>query len=241
MTPDRRTAILAGILYLVGTLAGLIGIGLEDPILSAQDYLVGIHGSATSLYIGGLLELGMGVALIILALVLYPIIKRYDPRMALGYFGARLIEAVIYIIGVISLFSLVTLSRAFVVAGAPTASHFQTIGALLLGARDWGGHVILDVAVFPLGAFLLYSVLYSARLVPRWLSVWGLIGAVLYWLAAPLVLFNVIVPLSGIHIALQAPLGLQELVLAIWLIAKGFDPSSLATLGGNRSQAAAGS
>ena len=90
--------------------------------------------------------------------------------------------------------------------------------------------MILDVAIFPLGAVILYSVFYRERLVPRWLSGWGLIGAVLYWVAGLLVMFDVITPLETPHIMLQAPLGLQEMVLAIWLIAKGFSADALASV-----------
>jgi hypothetical protein len=95
---------------------------------------------------------------------------------------------------------------------------------------EWAGHVILDVAIFPLGAVILYAVFYRFRLVPRWLSVWGLAGAVLYWVAGLLVMFDVIEPLESVHIMLQAPLGLQEMVLAIWLIAKGFEADALASV-----------
>ena len=139
---------------------------------------------------------------------------------------ARVVESVIFILGVISLLALVTLSHAFVQAGAPAASYFETAGELLLAVRDWAGHVVLDVAVFPLGALMFYSVLYQSRLVPRWVSGWGLIAAILYWASSLLVMFSLVIPLSTIHIALQAPLGLQEIALAVWLIVKGFNPSA---------------
>lgn len=90
--------------------------------------------------------------------------------------------------------------------------------------------MILDVAIFPLGAVILYTVFYRVRLVPRWLSAWGLVGAVLYWVAGFLVMFDVIAPLESEHVMLQAPLGLQEVVLAIWLIAKGFSAPALASV-----------
>ena len=219
---------LAGILYILGTVAGLTSVAFTESILSAPDYLTSISANEISVFAGALLELVMGVSLACMALVVYPVLKRFDPRFALGYIGARLVEAVIFIIGVVSLLSLVTLSREFVAAGASVAAHFQTMGKLLLEVRDWGGHVVLDVAVFPLGALLFYFVLYRARLVPRWLSGWGLIGAVLYWAAAPLVMFDLITPFNATHIALQAPLGVQEMVLAVWLIVKGFDMSVIA-------------
>jgi len=95
---------------------------------------------------------------------------------------------------------------------------------------DWAGNGILDVAIFPLGAVILYTVFYRVGLVPRWLSVWGLVGAVLCWGAGFQVMFDLITPLESVHIMLQAPLGLQEVVLAIWLMAKGFNASALASV-----------
>ncbi len=77
---------------------------------------------------------------------------------------------------------------------------------------------------------MLYGVLFRARLVPRWISVWGLAGGVLYWVAGVLVMFHVLTPLTTPHIVLQAPLGLQEMALAVWLIAKRFSEPALARL-----------
>jgi hypothetical protein len=129
----------------------------------------------------------------------------------------------IYIVGVISLLSLLTLGQEYVLAGSPANTYFQTIGELLLAGRDWGGHVILDVAVFPFSACMLYSLLYQSKLVPRWLSAYGLVGALLYWIAGLMVMFDLIIPLSTVHVILQAPLGIQEIVFALWLIVKGFN------------------
>jgi Domain of unknown function (DUF4386) len=126
--------------------------------------------------------------------------------------------------------ALTGLGQAYIAAGSPSDSYFQVAGGLLLAVPEWVGHVILDVAIFPLGAVILYAVFYCVGLVPRWLSVWGLIGAVLYWVAGLLVMFHLITPLESVHIMLQAPLGLQEMVLAIWLIARGFNASALTSV-----------
>ncbi|MBE0634789.1 DUF4386 domain-containing protein [Candidatus Bipolaricaulota bacterium] len=151
-----------------------------------------------------------------------------SPSIAIGYFGARILEVGIFILSAISLLTLVTVSKAFVGAGAPAASYFTTLGDMLLAIREWGGHAVLDVAVFPLGALLLNGLLYRARLVPRWVSGWGFVGAALYWAAGLLVLFGMITPLETFHIVLQAPLGVQEIALALWLIVRGFNPSAVA-------------
>ena len=225
MDSDRRAAILTGVFYIVGSVAGLISLGVfTGPILGAPDYLAGVSANEAKVILGALLELVMGVALVGMALAVYPVLKKFSARMAIGYFGARVVEFAIGILGVVSLLTLVTLSREFVGAGAPNASYFQATGKLLLAVRDWGGHAVLDVAVFPLGVLMLNYLFYRARLIPRWLSGFGLIGATLYWAAGWLVMFGLIVPLESIHVGLQAPLGVQEMVLAVWLIARGFNP-----------------
>jgi len=223
----RRTVAVAGVLFGIGTVAGLVSVSLTDPVLSAPNVLASVAAAESTVYFGALLELAMGLALVGMSVLLYPVLAGFDVRAAVGYFGARLVEFVIYIVGVISLLSLVTLGRDYAAAGAPAQAHYQTMVQVALEAREWGGHVILDVAVFPLGALLFYYVLHGARLVPRWLSTWGLAGAALYWAAAPLVLFGALEPFSSAHIALQAPLGIQEIVLALWMIFRGFDTRSI--------------
>jgi hypothetical protein len=227
MNADKKTGRIVGALYIIATVAGMVGVGaFSGPVLDAPDYLTGAAANDTQVILGAFFELIMAVAVAGIAIAVYPVLKKHNVSIAIGYVAARVVEGVIFIIGVISVFTLLTLSREFVAAGAPDASYFQTSGELLLAVRDWGGHVVLDVAVFPLGALLFYSVLYRARLVPRWISGIGLIGAVLYWVASLFVAFDLIQPLSTVHVALQAPLGLQEMALAVWLIVKGFSQSA---------------
>ena len=231
MDPDRRSAVLTGTFFILGTVLGLLALGVVlAPLLGATDHLTAYGEGETRVLVASLLELLMGVTLIGMAVAVYPVLRKFSPAAAIAYFGARLLEGVIYIIGVLSMLMLVGLGKEYLAAGSPADSYFQVHGELLLALPEWAGHVILDVAIFPLGAVILYSVFYRERLVPRWLSGWGLIGAVLYWVAGLLVMFDVITPLETPHIMLQAPLGLQEMVLAIWLIAKGFSADALASV-----------
>lgn len=223
-TPSRRAALYAGLFYLIATIAGLIGLTLSEAAVSATDYLTALAAADRQVLGGALLELLMAVAVVGIAIAVYPVLRPYNAGIAIGYVAARLAEGMLFFIGTISLLTLLTLSRTFVAAGAPTAESYQVIGDALLAAREWGGHVILDVAVFPVGALAFYALLYRAKLVPRWLSGVGIVGAFMYWAAGLLVMFDLLVPLSTPHIILQAPLGLQELALASWLIIRGFAP-----------------
>jgi hypothetical protein len=231
MDPDRRSAVLTGTFYIIGTVLGLVALGaVLAPLLGATDYLRAYGTMETRVLVASLLTLLMGVSLVAMSVAVYPVLRKFSPSAAIAYFGARVLEAVVYILTVVSWLGLVELGTEYVKSGAADAARFQPLGAILLGVSEWAGHVVLDVAIFPLGALVLYWVFFRTRLVPRWLSGWGLIGAVLYWAAGVLVMFHVITPLTSPHVMLQAPLGLQEMVLAIWLIAKGFSAPALASV-----------
>ena len=122
---------------------------------------------------------------------------------------------------------LLTLSWEFVEAGAPVASYFQTSGALLLAVHDWSS--VLEKFPYCLGALIFYYLLYRSKLNPRWLSGWGLLGATLFLATVPFRMFGLIPPSM---VVLAVPLILNELVLAIWLIVKGFNSSAIASQSG---------
>ena len=153
---------------------------------------------------------------------MFPILKKRSESLALGYVGARIFEGfadvVIYGIGPLLL---LTLSREFVNAVAPVASYFQTSGALLLGLFDWSS--VPENFPYGLGALILNNFLYRSKLIPRWLSVWGLIGATLMLATGVIRMFDP----SLIYGVL--PILVNEMVLAIWLIVKGFNSSAIAS------------
>jgi hypothetical protein len=122
-----------------------------------------------------------------------------------------------------------TLSQEFVKAGTPDASSFQILGTVLLAGRNWAGFVLAP-SVFGIGALMYYYIFYKSNLIPRWLSGWGLIGATLMIAASMLVMFNFIGLMSTIFIVLVIPIAIQEMVLAFWLIIKGFNQSAIAAV-----------
>ena len=167
--------------------------------------------------IGALCVLAMGFFLAAISMVMYPIFRKHNPVLATGYVVVRgALETVTYIASAAAWLLLAALSRDYVKSVSPDTAPFDTVGRLLLKAQ---GSIAPDTTaiVFSLGALMFAYLFYQTRLIPRWLSIWGLTGAVAY-LAAPLLsLFD--------HSAgfLMAPLAVQEIVLAVWLIAKGFD------------------
>jgi hypothetical protein len=224
---NRKVAVVAGVLFIIATVGALASTALLTPILSAPDYLTKISANENQVLWGAFLQFIGGAACPAIAIVLYPVLRRHNEGLALGSVGFRLIEGALYVVIVVVLLLLVTLSREAVVAGAPTPSAFQLPGVLLMAGRDWLGPVAA-VLTFGLGALMYYWVFYRSRLVPRWLSAWGLVGVTLLIVSATLVLFRVAAPLGTTQTVLALPIAVQEMVLAVWLIAKGFNRSAIA-------------
>ncbi|UCC54158.1 MAG: DUF4386 domain-containing protein [Anaerolineaceae bacterium] len=215
MDSDRKTAIIAGVLFLTVLVSSMLS-GAFSGSIDEPDYLIAVSADESQLLTSVLFMVTLTASVVAIPIVLFPVLKRHSERSALGYMGARIFEGFFDVIvyGIAPLL-LLTLSLEFVEAGAPDDSYFQTSGALLLALRDWAS--ILENFPYGLGALILNYVLYRSELVPRWLSVWGLIGAILLIAMGLLRLFGY----PAIFLAI--PIILNELVLAIWLIAKGFN------------------
>ena len=226
MKTNRRIAVVAGVLWIVATVADLVSrVVFLQPILSAPDYLTKISANEDQVLLGALLLFIGAVAAPGIAIALYPVLRKHNGGLALGSVGFRLIEGALYLGIVVCLLMLVTLSQESAEAGTPAPSAFQVPVALLMAARDSLGQV--SVLTFGLGALMYYWVFYQSRLVPRWLSAWGLVAIVLVMVSGLLVMFRLAEPMSATQLVLAAPIGVQEMVLAVWLIAKGFNPRAV--------------
>ncbi|GAH15884.1 unnamed protein product, partial [marine sediment metagenome] len=146
--------------------------------------------------------------------------KKHNENLALGFFSFRFVEAIGVIIGSIGLLSLLTLSQEFVLAGAPLASSYQILGTLLLATRNWAFMIGSGLA-WSLSAVILNYLLYNSKLIPKWLSVFGLVGGALSFGTYLLQFFSIHLEILFILIAVQ------EMVFAIWLIVKGFNSSEI--------------
>ena len=178
MNTSRKIAIAVGVVYLITNfVAGPPALLLEASILNAPDYLINLSANQTRWIIAELLGFLMGVGVVCIGPMMYPILKQHSGSIAILYVGARIVEGAVYIVSQASTLSLVTLSQEFVRAGSPDASYFQTLGELLLAARDWGGQ--LAFIVFCLGALMFNYLLYQSKLIPRWLSGLGFVAATL--------------------------------------------------------------
>jgi hypothetical protein len=171
-----------------------------------------------------ILELIAAVSAFGTAVMIFPILKKHVESLALGYVGLRLIENILYVIGAISLLIMLTVSQGYV-AGALNASTYQPLGTLLLALYHWPN--LIGTLIFAgLGSLTLNYVLYQSKLVPRWLSAWGLIGAALILLYGLIGIFSITTGFSTLSV-LAFPIFVQEMVFAVWLIVKGFNPSAI--------------
>jgi hypothetical protein len=223
---SRVNAVVAGVLFIVATAASLLSGPFLAP-LTDSDSLGDAAAHQGQVAAGVLLGFIAALAAPGIAVALYPVLRRFGEGLSLGAVAFRIIEGVFYALGMVVLLSLSTLSGAFVDAGSPNDQHFTTLGQTMLAQYHWLADVGLLLA-FSLGGLLYYLVFYRSRLIPRWLSVWGIGGVLLLMIAAVLLIFGVISPMSPGQIALAAPIGVQEMVLAVWLIVKGFDRLVLA-------------
>ena len=229
MKTERKTAVIVGVLFIAATAASLSGNALTGSILAASDYLTGVAASANRVIIGALLTFLAAAGSAGSAIALYPILKKHHEGLALGSVGFRLIEGVFYIVDALCLVAVVVVSQHAVSAGGQNVSTLQTIGDLLLAIGDLAGFVFAVLA-FCLGGLMYYFIFYQAKLVPRWLSIWGMIALVLLLAAVLVTLFDgEPYSVSGNLIYLALPIALQELVLAVWLIVKGFNSSTIAS------------
>ena len=229
MNTYRKTAITVGVLFIIATAIGMLGkIAFLDPILNAPDYLGKLSAHGNQVILGGLLTVFGAVACACIAIWLYPVLRKHHEALALGSVAFRIVESMLYIVGVVGLLSLLTLSREYAAAGASNAFLFPASGISLLAIKDWAGQ--LGVIAFTVGGMMYYAVFYRSRLVPRWLSGRGFLAAVSSLAAVLLTASGLLVPFSTVFVLLQLPIGLQEMVLAVWLIVKGFNPSAVVSL-----------
>ena len=207
-----------GVLFIVATAASLLGTAIEGPVMTGPYYLTRMSENMTRLSTGGLLELIAAGTSAGIAISLYPVLKKWSGTLALGAVVFRAMEAVMYTLGAVSMLSLLKVAQQFTQTASADRAWFQAIGDSLFGMRQEA--ILAGVFAFAVGALMYYSVFYRSRLVPHWLSAWGIAGALLMLVACLSALFRQNSVTS--YTILVLPIAVQEMVMAIWLIARGF-------------------
>jgi hypothetical protein len=216
MDSSRRTALIAGTLFIVATAASLLGTAFE-PSLTRTGYLTRISQSMIRVSAGGLFELIAAGTSAGIAIALYPVLRRWSGTLALGAVVFRALEAAMYTVAAVSVLSLLEVAHRLTHAAGTDRGSLQAVGDSLLAVRKEA--VLAGVFAFAVGGLMYYTVFYRSRLVPRWLSGWGIAGELLMLATCLSALFSQS-PVTSYTI-LILPI-VQEMVLAVWLIGKGF-------------------
>jgi hypothetical protein len=224
MNANRKTAVVVGVLFLVGYIGVFLGSAIYAPVLDSPDYLSSLYSQRSKVIAGMLVELINDASVVGIAVLLFPILKQYGEGLALGYVGVRVIEAVTLAVSKVSILALIPMSQQYAAAGAGGNSVLQSIGDFALAGRYWAGKI--QVFFFVLGTVILFYLLYRSILVPRLISIWGFIAV------ASLAAANLLGapdPTQSFQPAmlLYFPIIISEWLLAIWLIVKGFSPSRM--------------
>jgi len=221
----KSAARIAGALFLVQmTAASVSHSALLAPILGDQDFLTRMSTDSTTVTIAMLLDLLCGAAVFGISVLLFPLLKKFNENIALWYVGLRLNEWVCVTVSGIFLMTLLSVSDGYIHTNTSDQGYLLTLGTYLLKAR--GITKILMLLGFCLSSTLFYYLLFVAKLLPRFITVWGLIGIAFLFAE---VMSNIFGRSLG-GIVLMLPMGLNEIFLGIWLIVKGFDSSAISTV-----------
>lgn len=229
MPSYRGTAIAVGVLFILCSAASILSIVPLGGALVAPVDLARLAANDNRVVLTALIEFVWAVTGAGIAIGLYPVVKRFNPALALGSVAGRLAEGVFVVVGALGLLALLTVSQEAVVAGSASLASVVTVSNLVLAVREWA-HGFVALIPFGVGAFMYYVALYSSRLIPRWLSGWGLVAIVMFMVSTIYAGFTQEFGFTTVNTALNIPIGLQEMALAIWLIAKGFDQRALASV-----------
>ena len=225
--PYKKNAIAIGILFIIATAFLFVGDSFYGPVLDTPDYLQVAYPNRISAVIGMLIEFSCILAIPLIPVFAYPVLRKHSETLALAYVVFRLFEAVLFVLVDITKLTLIKVSQLYLTAESSTVGLIEDIGATIQSWNEWAW--VFYVLIFGFGALIFYIALYQSKLLPRWISIWGLIAIVMMMTSALLAMFGVELP-DAIFGLLVIPIGVQEMVMAVWLIIKGFNPAVVAPL-----------
>ena len=227
----RKTAVIVGALFFVATVASLATAPLLGSALEGPDYVLKLPDVENDIITAAMFETILAVSLVGIGALMFPVLRKHAEGLGMAYAGIRLAEAIFIVIGAVSLLGMLSMGQDYA-AGRLDGAGSLSVGALLLSLREFS--FLFGTLIFlSLGGLVLNYTLYRARLVPRWLSAWGLIGGVGILIYGALGLFGTETTSFDATTLLAAPIGVQEMVFASWLIIKGFDAPTKATVAGS--------
>jgi hypothetical protein len=223
MNSFKKNARIVGALFIITMILGVLEANIVAPLI--QGPLEKIYPNENLVVVGAFLILFMAIGIVGIAIAIFPVIKKHNETIALTYLSFRIIESVFLIVGAIVSLFLITLSLQYINAGSPDASYFQIISILAIKVRYVSYQIAMTI--LGIGSLMVCYVLFQTKLVPRLISVVGLVGYALLLVSAVLEIFGMI-DTRGSGMIMYLPGGIFELFLfPIWLIVKGFDSSAI--------------
>ena len=224
MSSIRSTSIVVGCLFLTATVGYVAGQVIYTPLIEAPDPLATVHLHRSRLLAGVFVELAGILAIPLIAAFCFPILRRFGDGLALSYIALRAIEALLLVMVVVNVLSIADASRAYLEGEGAANPDWVSLAASLELVRTWPFLLSVGV-VFPLGALLLNWCLYRGRLVPRLIAAWGFLGGAILLLGSVMDMLGAFSGISpvALEVTVSGPIAIQEMVLAVWLIARGFD------------------
>lgn len=225
MKSTRRSAAVAGVFFIVAAVAAVVALALYGPVLNDPNFVLTGPGNDTRVSWGAFFEVIVAIAVIGTAVTLFPIVRRQNESLALGYVAGRIVESVVIVFGLISLLSIVTLRQDFAgVAGANSAALVAVARSLVV-LHNWTFLVGPSLAI-GVNTLLLAYLMYRSRLVPRIIPVLGLVGGPVIFAAGTAELFGIFQQVSVWGAVAAIPVTVWEISLAVWMIVKGFKPAA---------------
>ena len=216
----RKKSISVGALLILSIVVGILSI---DPVIDGMDNLESVSINSNAILIRAFMQFILGLIYASIPIILYTLLKKINTSLTIGFLVFRIISVGFIFIGWLSILLLLALSQEFVSSGSPELLYFKTLDNLLRSGRDLINHVAMPL-ILSVGNLMFYSILYQSKIIPKWLSLWGLIATILSSvLASLLLMFDVIGIINATYVSLAFPTALLEIVLATWLIVKGFD------------------
>ncbi len=225
MNSNRKTAMVAGTLFIIAAVTAIAGLIMYDPILNDSDYITKANTNEPQVLWGVFFEIILAFSVIGTSITLFPVLKKYNESLAIGTVCFRVLEATLIIIGILSLLTIVTLNHSFLNENNPNISAYLIASKLLLAIHNWTFLYGPNLALGP-STLMTGYLLYKSQLVPRSVSILGIIGGSLISVCALLVTFGAFNQLSFWGMLLAVPVFIYEMSLAVWLLIKGFNSIS---------------
>ena len=221
MDSNKRIAKIVGILFITATVTSSLSILITEPVLEARNLLEALSDKSNQIALAAILMLIDAISVAFIAILLFPILKKKSENLALGYVGMRIMEGILFAAYVAVLLTVLFISKEYSANNVQDASNFKPIGQSFLILAEWTFDIGLGI-VFAISAIILNYLLFQFALVPRWLSAWGFLGALVTMTIVLLKFYDI-----QVTEALDFIIGIQEMVFAVWLIAKGFRESAI--------------